>query len=210
MPSNLIYVGTDAFNASVENSNQSSYTNPLQIPAGAQIGNAGFSVSPTHGLLGSFAGTALLGANGKIVGSGDPGNIEGTTDKHYSSISATNTKPTDTIFFGPQLFANNQSITSVDLSGSNIQSLEFGIGNNLGANSMSNILGTFANATKLTDITLPATCSQFGMTTSYYSSPFARCTSLANIKYNGFTLNTKPAEGTTDAPTGFAALSEDT
>ena len=208
MPSNLIYVGTDAFNASAGNSSQA-YTNPLQIPAGAQIGNAGFSVSPTHGLLGSFAGTALLGANGSIVGSGNPGTIPGT-DKHYSSISATNTKATDTIFLGPQLFANNQNITSVDLSGSNIQSLGFGIGNNLGASSARNIYGTFANATNLTDITLPASCSQFGMTNSYYSSPFANCTSLANIKYNGFDLNTKAADDATPAPTGFAQITENT
>ena len=208
MPSNLIYIGTNAFDASSGNTDQA-YNNPLQIPAGAQIGNAGFSVSPTHGLLGSFAGTALLGANSNIVGS-STSNIPGTTNKPFSAISQTNTKATNTIFLGPQLFANNQSITSIDLSGSNIQALGFGLGNGLGAGSINNVYGTFNGASNLKDITLPATCNQFGMTTSYFSSAFANCTSLANINYKNFALNTTPGEGSTTAPTGFDSLSIDT
>lgn len=207
MPSNLIYVGTNAFSGSSGNTDQA-YTNPLQIPAGAQIGNAGLPESPTHGLLGSFAGTALLGVNGNIYTSSNtviPG-----VEQYYSTISQTNTKATNTTFLGPQLFADNSSITSVDLSGSNIQALGFGLGNGLGAGNIANVYGTFNGASNLKDITLPATCNQFGMTTSYFSSAFANCTSLANINYKNFALNTTPGEGSTTAPTGFDSLSIDT
>ena len=113
--------GQNAFDAANGNASQA-YNNPLQIPTGDQIGNAGLPESPTHGLLGSFAGTALLGANSNIVGKTGSGTIDGTT-AHYSSIDKTNTQATDTIFLGPQLFQDNTSITSVDLSGSNIQAL---------------------------------------------------------------------------------------
>ena len=208
MPNNLIYVSSTAFAATSGNTNQA-YTNPLQIPSGAQIGDAGLYESATHGLLGSFAGTALLGANSSIVGQSTSGIIPGT-DKHYSSISTDNTQQTNTIFLGPQLFQNNTAITSVDLSGSNIQALGFGLQNGAGAGSITNIYGTFKGASNLTNITLPASCSQFGMTTSYSSSAFANCTSLSNINYKNFALNTTPSAEGGAAPTGFDSLSIDT
>lgn len=93
---------------------------------------------------------------------------DGTTDDH--------TTVTNTLALGPQLFANNQTITEIDLSGSNIQALgykntgdlqsvlggtTFTIPNGT-ANHPSTQLGTFANCTSLQKLTLPATCNQFG------------------------------------------------
>ena len=80
---------------------------------------------------------------------------------------------TNTLALGPQLFANNQNITNVDLSGSNIQALGWANTNSLtgvigsqftipGGDQTSAQLGTFANAQKLTTLTLPASCNQFG------------------------------------------------
>ena len=52
--------------------------------------------------------------------------------------------------------------------------------------------GAIANDSRLTKITLPASCSQFGLNYSYYSDAFANCTSLQN--FNNFTLKTTSSE----------------
>ena len=87
---------------------------------------------------------------------------------------------TNTLALGPQLFANNQNITSVDLSGSNIQALGWAKTSSLtgvigsgsftipGGTHTSDQLGTFANAQKLTTLTLPASCNQFGASGGNY------------------------------------------
>ena len=98
--------------------------------------------------------------------------LGGKWDVNQSGTAVETT--TNTLALGPQLFANNQNITNVDLSGSNIQALGWANTSSLqnvlgsqnftipGGTNISNQLGTFANAQKLTTLTLPATCNQFG------------------------------------------------
>ena len=101
--------------------------------------------------------------------------LGGKWDVNQSGVAQTQNN-VNTLALGPQLFANNQNITNVDLSGSNIQALGWAktssLTNVIGSGSFtiptgsatqtSNQLGTFANAQKLTTLTLPASCNQFG------------------------------------------------
>ena len=104
--------------------------------------------------------------------------LGGKWDVNQSGTAVETT--TNTLALGPQLFANNQNITNVDLSGSNIQALGWANTSSLqnvlgsqnftipGGTNISNQLGTFANAQKLTTLTLPATCNQFGASVGNY------------------------------------------
>ena len=120
-------------------------------------------------------------------------------------------------YFGPLKGNNNTSLTSVDLSNTNIQALNYGDMSQSGLTSPSTsipIRGTFNGASNLTEITLPASCNQFGIAafadfhaTQY--GAFSNCSSLTNLNFKNFKLNTEPdAAGV--APTGFDQITQDT
>ena len=116
-----------------------------------------------------------------------------------------------TKYFGPMLMSNNSSITKIDLSGSDIEALNYAdMGKTIsvtGTSGSSNVpvkTGTLYNAANLTDLTLPASCNQFGLEYSYQSGAFANCTSLQHLNFKNFTLDT------TNDKTGFEQISQAT
>lgn len=120
-------------------------------------------------------------------------------------------------YFGPLKGNNNTSLTSVDLSNTNIQALNYGNVSQLGVTNPSSssipYQGTFNNASNLKEITLPASCNQFGIAAfSDYSATqygaFSNCSSLQKLNFKKFTLNDKDAEG--NALTGFDQITQAT
>ena len=112
-------------------------------------------------------------------------------------------------YFGPMLMSNNSSITKIDLSGSDIEALNYAdMGASItptgGGAKVPVKTGALYNASHLTDITLPASCNQFGLEYSYQSGAFANCTSLQHLNFKNFTLDT------TDSKTGFAQINQQT
>ena len=114
-------------------------------------------------------------------------------------------------YFGPMLMSNNSSITKIDLSGSDIEALNYAdmgktisVTTTSGSSNVSVETGTLFNASHLTDLTLPATCNQFGLEYSYQSGAFANCTSLQHLNFKNFALNT------TDSKTGFDQINQQT
>ncbi|MBR2651259.1 hypothetical protein IKD48_00230 [bacterium] len=67
--------------------------------------------------------------------------------------------------------------------------------------------GTFANMSQLKEITLPASCSQFGVkdwtlnTDLSTSCTFTNCTSLKNLNFKNFTLKTTSSVDANGNPT---------
>ena len=118
-------------------------------------------------------------------------------------------------YFGPLKGNNNTNLTSVDLSNTNIEALNYGdlkqtLTNSHTQGTVAIQSGTFTNASHLKEITLPASCSQFGLNYSYYSGAFARCTSLTNLNFKNFEGNTKPDATTGAIPTGFDQINQQT
>ena len=79
------------------------------------------------------------------------------------------------------------------------------------------IQGTFNGASNLTEITLPASCNQFGIAAfsdknnypAQYGA-FSNCSSLQKLNFKNFELNTKPSGESTTAPTGFDQITQAT
>ena len=126
-------------------------------------------------------------------------------------------------YFGPLTGNNNTSLTSVDLSNTKIQALNYGnvsqSGLTIPSTSPIAIQGTFNNASNLTTITLPASCNQFGIAafsddnghpTQY--GAFSNCTSLQNLNFKNFTLKTTTGDGANATPVqpGFDQITQDT
>ena len=80
--------------------------------------------------------------------------------------------------------------------------------------------GTFNNASNLKEITLPASCNQFGIAAYSDSNnhpaqygAFSNCSSLKNLNFKNFDVNTKPsvdANGNQTTPTGFDQITQAT
>ena len=124
-------------------------------------------------------------------------------DGQFAGIANNGTK-----YFGPMLMSNNSSITKIDLSGSDIQALNYA---DMGASitpttgaSVKVKTGALYNAANLRELTLPASCNQFGLEYSYQSGAFANCTSLQHLNFKNFALDT------TDSKTGFAQINQQT
>ena len=120
-------------------------------------------------------------------------------------------------YFGPLKGNNNTSLTSVDLSNTNIQALNYGNMSQSGLTNPSSskipYQGTFNNASNLTTITLPASCNQFGTAafSNYHPTQygaFSNCTSLQNLNFKNFEID----KGTAEKPTtpGFDQITQDT
>ena len=121
-------------------------------------------------------------------------------------------------YFGPLKGNNNTNLTSVDLSNTNIEALNYGNVSQLGLTSMqSTIQGTFNGASNLTTITLPASCNQFGIaafadTHATQYGAFSNCSSLTNLNFNNFKLKTTTGDGANPTPVqpGFDQITQDT
>ena len=112
-------------------------------------------------------------------------------------------------YFGPMLMSNNSSITKIDLSGSDIEALNYA---DMGATVSGSVkvkTGALSNASHLTELTLPASCNQFGLEYSYQSGAFANCTSLQHLNFKNFALDTTKPDGSAITP-GFDQINQQT
>ena len=66
----------------------------------------------------------------------------------------------------------------------------------------------FFNASSLTNLTLLASCNKFGLKYSYQSGALSNCTSLQNLNFKNFTLNTTSGDNT--VAVGFAQINQQT
>ena len=142
--------------------------------------------------------------------------FDGSFNKIANGLLGGVVQNTNTIYMGPAMFTGSK-LTDIDLSNTNIQALNYGDMSQLGLGLSDQHYngGTFAQASQLQTLTLPASCNQFGVygqtngsTVSNFGT-FANCTSLKELNFTKFAL-TPVSTGNNAISAGFAQINQQT
>ena len=104
----------------------------------------------------------------------------------------------------------------MDLSNTNIQALNYGNVSDLGLTStQTTIQGTFNGASNLKEITLPASCNQFGIaafadTHATQYGAFSNCSSLQKLNFKNFDVAPVSGDSEKAVTAGFDQITQAT